>query len=237
MKLNLDTFILGQDIETKQYRILGGLQQCSQEFLQTRLYPTFRELIDLHNLLQDIIQGMKEIQGYIPHELRKVDLKRGRLVYDKKIKDSEIEQFAELIVWALPQIEHVIDEGIEIYNFVSKNMQIVQVGLTPNYRDEGYLFMSDPRSMILYLIRYKMTVFTASKERYRCVKTTQIKTLKLGKIVLSPESIKLRLIREFPDLPNPATYLCETDLCFPFQETLLPIGRRKLMAQVQGYTK
>ena len=39
----------------------------------------------------------------------------------------------------------------------------------------------------------------------------------------------LELIEANRDLPNPATYLFETDLDFPFNETILPVAKRKFL--------
>jgi hypothetical protein len=53
----------------------------------------------------------------------------------------------------------------------------------------------------------------------------------LPRIQKSPEVIKLEVMRRYHDLPNPAMYMCETDLDFPYESTVLPIAKRKFMAQ------
>jgi exonuclease V gamma subunit len=50
-----------------------------------------------------------------------------------------------------------------------------------------------------------------------------------GRVDPSPQAIKLDLVEERRDLPNPATYFFETQLDFPFEETMLPVAKRKLM--------
>jgi hypothetical protein len=49
---------------------------------------------------------------------------------------------------------------------------------------------------------------------------------------MSPNAIKLDLINENRHLPNPATYAFNTDLYFPFNETIFPITKRKLLQQL-----
>jgi hypothetical protein len=44
--------------------------------------------------------------------------------------------------------------------------------------------------------------------------------------------LKLGLINKFPDLPNPVLYKIETDIDFPFIETVLPVAKRKLIQQL-----
>jgi hypothetical protein len=232
-RLTLDTFLTGtQDIEARQYQVLGGLKSCHEEFSHNRLYPTLAELVSLHNALVQVINGMSDIQGRLSHELKEVDLEQGKLVYENPASDSDLERAAELIAWALPKIQHTIDEGVDIFNFVDEHIQIEQVGIMPMYREEGYWFVPDPKAALLHLLRYEVSLFTSANERYRRLKTTKLGELTQGLVRYSPESIKLSLIERYQDLPNPATYICETDLDFPYAETLLPIAKRKLIAQV-----
>ncbi len=233
-KLGLDTFLTGiSDQETQQYHVLEGLKVHYEDFSHNRLYPSLAELVDLHAALVSIINSMSDIQGHLPHELKEVDLEEGKLVYQTSgFTDDDLMRAAELITWALPKIKQAIEEGVSIYNFVDEHIQIGQVGILPMYREEGYWFVPENRAALLHLLRYELSLFSAANERYRSLKTTNIGEVEQKLILQSPESIKLRLIEQYHDLPNPATYVCETDLDFPYIETILPIAKRKLMAQV-----
>ncbi len=232
-KLSLNTFLTGtSDVEARQYHVLEGLKYCYGEFTHNKLYPTLAELVDLHTALVNVVNGMTDIQEHLSHELKEVDLEHGKLVYEHPMSDDDLERAAELITWALPKIQQAIEEGASIYNFVDEHMQIEQVGIMPMYREEGYWFVPDPKAALLHLLRYEVSLFTSANERYRRLKTTNIGEVVHELIRRSPESIKLGLIEQYHDLPNPATYMCETDLDFPYTETILPIGKRKLMAHV-----
>jgi hypothetical protein len=234
MKLSLDTFLTGTgDVEATQYRVLEGLKAYYGEFSHNRLYPSLSELVELHRALVEIINSMSDIQGHLPHELKEVDLSEGKLVYQTSgLTDDDLARAADLIVWALPRIQQAIDEGINIYSFVDEHIQIEHVGILPMYREEGYWFVPEHRLALLHLLRYELSLFTSANERYRLLKTVNIGEIEQKYIHRSPEAIKLQLIEQYRDLPNPATYVCETDLDFPYVETILPIAKRKLMAQV-----
>ena len=233
-KLTLKTFLAGTgDVEAAQYQVLEGLKAYYNEFSHNRLYPSLSELVELHRALVEIITSMNDIQGHLPHELKEVDLEEGKLVYQtQEMSDDELARAADLIVWALPKIQKAIDEGVDIYNFVDEHIQIEQVGILPMYREEGYWFVPEHRAALLHLLRYELSLFTSANERYRRLKTVNIGEIEQRFIHRSPESIKLQLIEQYRDLPNPATYMCETDLDFPYNETILPIAKRKLMAHV-----
>lgn len=231
--IGLDTFLTGSnDAESRQYHVLKELRHCYDEFSHNKLYPYLAELVDLHSSLVSILNGMNDIQGRMSHELQEVDLEHGKLVYKHSLSDDDLQRAAELIAWALPKLERAIDEGVGIYNFVDEHMHIEKVGLMPMYREEGYWFVPEHKAALLHLLRYELSLFTSANERYRRLKTTAVGEKQQRFVLQSPESIKLELIERFRDLPNPATFVCETDLDFPYTETILPIAKRKLMAQV-----
>ncbi len=233
-KLSLNTFLTGTgDVEATQYRVLEGLRVYYGEFSRNKLYPSLSELVELHQALVNIINSMSDIQGHLPHELKEVDVNEGKLVYETVgMTDDDLARAADLIIWALPKIQRAIDEGVNIYNFVDEHMQIEHVGIVPMYREEGYWFVPEHRLALLHLLRYELSLFSSANERYRLLKTVNIGEIEQKYIHRSPEAIKLQLIEQYRDLPNPATYVCETDLDFPYSETILPIAKRKLMAQV-----
>ena len=72
----------------------------------------------------------------------------------------------------------------------------------------------------------------AFNKRYRTLKTVLLESLDEGAVKRAPEWVKMTLLEKYRDLPNPATYRCEVDIEFPYQETTLPVAKRKLMAQL-----
>jgi len=50
----------------------------------------------------------------------------------------------------------------------------------------------------------------------------------------SVENIKAELIRNHPELPNPAVYNIETVLAYPMEETLLPIAKRSFVKYISS---
>lgn len=234
MKLSLDMFFTGpNDMELRRYRIHNGLKECRSAFTHNRLYPLLAELVDLHAALIDLMSNMSDIQGHLPHRLKEIDLEEGKLIYEQAgLTDDDLMRASELIVWALPLIKQSIEEGADIFNFVDEHIRIEQVGILPMYREEGYWFVPEHKASLLHLLRYELSLFTSANERYRSLKTTAVGEIEQSNVQPAPEAIKLQLIEQYRDLPNPATFICETDLDFPYSETILPVAKRKLMAQV-----
>ena len=229
--LRLEHFIsAADDLEGAQYRILSGLQRVRQAFSRNIIYPYLGELIKLHGSLQDIIQKMGDVREAVPGTLTGIDLEARRLVYKKTRTGSDgMEAIEDLIRWALPHIQTAVDEGRLIFEFVEENIHLEEVGILPSYIEEGYLMLPDPQGQQLHILQYTLSVFTHAEERFRTLKTAHVKSITQRGILPSPQSLKLELLSENRDLPNPATYFFATGIDFPYASTILPVAKRKLM--------
>lgn len=233
-KLSLESFLSGgNDHELNQYRVLDALQFYRDEFSRNRLYPGLTDLIELSTILESLIAHREDFRRILPQQLKRIDFERKHLVYEPiKPLEGDIEHVVDLMVWALPVMKGVIEEGRRIYDFVDENIVVEHVGILPMYREEGYCFVTDNRDSLLHVLRYEVSLFTAGEEKFRALKMRPLKSWKKKFVRPSLESLKLQLIKEYRDLPAPATYSCDTDLDFPFCETILPVAKRKLMARV-----
>jgi hypothetical protein len=96
------------------------------------------------------------------------------------------------------------------------------------YSQEGYMFLAQPPQKETEVYRYQLTIFQQSNETLRGIHTQYIHT-ETRTFSNSFEQIKLKLIKQFTDLPNPSTYLITSKLKFPLNETLIPVAKRLLV--------
>lgn len=167
-KLSLETFLRGSDdTETKQYQVLHCLKSYYNEFSHSRLYPAFKELVDVTASLESLVEQKEGLDESFPLRLRGIDLDQQHLVYDSLVPgDPEFQRIVDLIAWALPLLKKAVDEGISIYHFVDEHIKIEEVGLMPMYKQEGYWAVPDTRGQKLHLLRYEVSFFSSSTERY-----------------------------------------------------------------------
>lgn len=233
-RISLATFLSSEtDWEINQYRILGGLKELSLELDRKKIYPALAQLIELKNSLDQIKAARNNLNGKFPREIKGFNVKEQKIILDIPAhfnNPQNVEAVFELIDWALPVIQNKIDEGIILFDFVEKNLTLEQVGILPIYKEAGYFMITDKSAAELQVHRYESSLFYSGKERFRSLKTEFVKSEEQNVIRKSPESIKQDLLHERLDLPNPATFICDTDLDFPFNATIFPIAKRKLMA-------
>ena len=232
--LNLDLFTKVQaDIESQQYKILAGLKSVSDDFKMNKIYPHLSHLVDLYTTLDDILNRLQDLRNEFPKRIKKIDFVNEVIEHEVVFVDgSDLSKVEDLIEWALPLVKAKIEEGKTIYEFVNDEIKLEEVGIIPNYTDEGYFFVPDNEESKLLLFQYELTVFESSQDKYRSLKTAFLKGLEQKGAHRSPNAIKLDLIDKNKELPNPATFAFNTELDFPFRETIFPVTKRKLLQQL-----
>ena len=116
-----------------------------------------------------------------------------------------------------------------MFEFVHQNLTLDPVGIMPLYQDEGYVFVPNHGANIVHVLKYELSLYSADTEKYRAMRTIEIETYVPSSIFETPEDLKLALVEQHKDMPNPATFLMDTELDFPFDTTILPVAKRKLM--------
>lgn len=228
---NLELFTSAvYDYERAQYQILSNLQSVRRDFSNNRIYPHLGDLIALYGTLQTIIDQSDHLREALPGSIKEVDLEAQEVIYEKSDLDGDkMQTVEELIQWAMPHVKAAIDEGKTIFEFVEDHLHMEEVGIVPSYVQEGYLFVPDRETDQLHVLQYSLSIFTGSEERFRSLRTSHVRSIPQREIRHSPQTIKLSLMEERRDLPNPATYYFDSEIEFPYESTVLPVAKRKLM--------
>lgn len=232
--LSIDMFTKVQtDYEINQYKILAALKTIREDFKKNKIYPHLSHLVELYTTLKEISNRLEDLRNDFPKRIKKIDFVNEVIEHEVVfMEETDLSRVEELIHWALPLIQDAIEEGKAIYEYVDEEIELEEVGIVPNYIDEGYFFVPDNEESKLLLFQYEVTVFESSQDKYRSLKTGLLKELEERFAHQSPNAIKLDLISQRKELPNPATYSMHTDLYFPFKETIFPVAKRKLMKKV-----
>jgi hypothetical protein len=214
------------DFEYKKYVLLAYLKTVKNYFNQVQLYPFLGDLVFHYRNLVAVRENQALIREQFPKEISVEEFKKLELSYRKLIEDDVVMAELESIVeFAIPQIKESLQEGSTIYEYVESKCEISPVGVTPLYAKEGYLFVTQPPEKETNVYRYQMSIFEGSQEQLRSLNTEFIYSVEKS-FVNTYERMKLDLIKQFQDLPNPATYLILSKMKFPLTETLMPVAKR-----------
>lgn len=221
------------DVERTQYQILAGLQKAQAAFDEQRVYPHLGRLVKLHRGLMTVLERTENFRTPETGRITGIDWDEESLTYEwPELEDTEMSIVEDLIRWALPQIRTAIEEGRAVYEHVEDNTELEMVGIVPSYLQEGYLMVPDREADVVHVLRYEFSTIHEEGEKHRALRTVHCKTVAQDGVDVHPSSIKLDLLEERRDLPNPATYFSNTDLDVPYQETLLPVVKRRLIRRL-----
>lgn len=222
------------DFEYKKYQVLAYLQQVKASFQRVELYPFLSDLVFHYRNLVSLRDNKSVLRQSFPKELSPESLKKLELSYTRMIEDDRLMAEIESIMdYALPQFKSSLDEGSFIYEYVESNCEISPVGLTALYANEGYLFVTQPPEKEIHVYRYQVTLFQQSTESMRGLYTQFIRTDE-RRLSNTYEHMKLTLIREYSELPNPAVYLVLSKRNVPLTQTLMPVAKRLLVKSLSG---
>ncbi|NNM94893.1 MAG: hypothetical protein HKL88_05440 [Bacteroidia bacterium] len=222
------------DFEYKKYILLAYLQDVAKDFDMKKLYPALKELYGHYKQVVSIKQNKEELRKGFPQEAKDIDTEKMALVYDSLFSDTALMQEVESIInYSIPQFEKYLERGREIYDFIDRQITISPVGIVPLDSREGYIFIRDGKGADTQVFEYDISLFEQPDGKYRGIHTQYIKTCEAG-IQLTYQYIKLEMMKEKKELPNPAAYAIESELPLPLAETLLPIAKMRLLQFVAG---
>lgn len=220
------------DFEYKKYLLLAYLQHVNSQFQEVKLYPPLAELIRHYTKLNSFAENKNQLKSAFPKMLEGPDLKRMKFKYKPLVFDDDLmKQLEEIVQYSLPQFKKAIEDGKTIYDFLENEMSIEPVGLSPLYQKEGYALLSSEKSNEIFVYRYKVNLFQNSVDTFKGIMMQLIQKVRRS-ISNTFEQIKLDLIKNYRELPNPATYRIHSMQQIPIQESFLPISKRLLLRAV-----
>lgn len=217
------------DFEYKKYILLAYLKHVNKNFDATKLYPYLGELFQHYANLKHLQVAKESLTEKASKTLTKIDVANLLFEYEQLVAGEEhLKDVNKIIDFALPQFEKYLKTGKEIYQRVEDHLNVFPIGILPIVKEEGYFFVAAKSERKTSVYQYQISLFEKSNEKYRSLKTTFVGNYNRS-ISLTYESIKYNLIESKRDLPNPATYVVESELSFPTIETMLPIAKRHVM--------
>ena len=220
------------DFEYKKYVVLAYLKDIRNRFNHIELYPFFSELLFHYRNLKRLSEDKELLLDQFPKQLSSADFQKLKLNYRLIIEDDEVMKIMqEIISFTLPKMTDMLEEGKELHEFVTENIEFSTVGISPVYDQEGYLFINHDARRDVSIYRYQVTFFQNASDKYRGVSTTFVAN-DFKDLSRSYEHIKLDLARSFQDLPNPNTFLLISKMTFPMEATLLPVAKQMVIRNV-----
>jgi len=221
------------DFEYKKYRILGYLQQVEEHFNAQKLYPDFAELIAHYKKLVLIKNNAISLENNFKKTITGIDLANLQFKYNSVIDDDSLSELKQIISFCEPLFEDELSKGKHIFDFAEQHITFDHIGIMPLYKTEGYFMLHpfDSKQVSVYSYAFsKINLLNQDVFGLNCSFFSSY-TISLSQPI---DKIKLDLIHDNPQLPNPAVYLFKAKAELPKDETFLPIVKRLLYKNLAG---
>lgn len=220
------------DFEYKKYTLLAWLKQVEAEFGAVRVFPSLSDLVHHYRNLEAFREGKRTIQGQFPKEISTADLNRLSFEYRSLVADDgQMRELEDIVDFSLPQMKQYLEQGQAICRHVEEQISITPIGLLPLRREEGFMLLHFDRQSDVDVYGYRLSLLEAPEGNYRALSLQHLERV-THSLTQTFEQIKINLIKKHKELPNPATYLVESRVQAPIQETLLPLTKRMLVRYV-----
>jgi hypothetical protein len=220
-----------QDSELTTYKILGTLKEYLASIRKFKIYPGLSELIGLVVRLENLRKSISKPK----------DSDDDLLILDDEISTSgelqpaenyteEGDNSTEYINWVISQINPILEEGIAVYNFVDQNMELKLINGDPLYKKEGYLIIPDNIASVFNIYKFNSLLVKSDIFPERSIKTEFIQSIP----AIESDNIRIqyRTLLNYVGNNTLPVYVCDTELDFPYEESLFQIARKKLLSRL-----
>jgi hypothetical protein len=220
------------DAEYQKYVVLAYLQAVQQNFVEHKLWPDLPELRSHYDAGIRFSRGKGTLNAAFPKRISRVTGPPPRIEYKSEVTDPDfMTEMDAIMEFALPRFQAMLTEGQQRWADIAKSLTLAPVGLLPLRPEEGYLLIQATDQAETQVYYFCLTLYSDQEPGGRLVQLRFVEAIRKS-FVNTVENIKLDLIRRHRHIPNPATFMLETECHYPVQETLLPIARHLLVQAV-----
>ncbi|MBB3839562.1 hypothetical protein FHS57_003571 [Runella defluvii] len=211
------------DFEYKKYVLKAYLQGVNSQFDEHKLYPYLPEVEKHFKLSAQLRQSKKQFLASFRKRIVGVDVQKMEFLYEQVAQSEEMTEIDSILDYSLPLFQKTLTRGQDQSEDIASKLVFTPVGIMPLYLKEGYLFIYRTTQKATDIFQYNVRLFESSEEQ--TIKTKYIESVPKN-VANTFENLKLTLIQKRRELPNPATYLVESPIDYPVQETLLPLAKQ-----------
>ena len=232
-KLQPDWFMQNWlDAEYQKYVVMAYLQAVQKNFVEYKLCPDLPELRSHYDAGIRFSRGKGTLNAAFPKRISRVTGPPPRIEYKSEVTEPAfMAEMDAIMEFALPRFQAMLTEGQQRWADIVRSLTLAPVGLLPLRPEEGYLLLHATEQAEMQVYYFCLTLYSDQEPGGRLVQLRFVEAVRKS-LVNTLENIKLDLIRRHRHMPNPATFMLESQKNYPIQETLLPIARQLLVQAV-----
>jgi len=225
----------GSDWETNRYTLLQTISKWQSEIRKNKLYPAIEQSWQLQNKFNDILSENIESKYWLEKEVKGAFIDDKLVLLEKAHQISfQLDKLIDFVKWGLNENIELLDEAEIIKEFVNDNLQIKTLCKKDKYRGKGFILIPDNKIKVYKIYLYELSINWLVDEPVEYLEMELLRSIPLNLVDLSPSQLMYEFVKNTQTIYDPMVYVCETDLDFAFNDTILPIVKSKLLDVVNG---
>lgn len=225
----------GSDWETNRYTLLQTISKWQSEIRKNKLYPAIEQSWQLQNKFNDILSENIESKYWLEKEVKGAFIDDKLVLLEKAHQISfQLDKLIDFVKWGLNENIELLDEAEIIKEFVNDNLQIKTLCNKDKYRGKGFILIPDNKIKVYKIYLYELSINWLVDEPVEYLEMELLRAIPLNLVDVSPSQLMYEFVKNTQTIYDPMVYVCETDLNFAFNDTILPIVKSKLLDAVNG---
>jgi len=224
----------GSDWETNRYTFLKTLNAWKGDLRKNKLYPAIDLSWQLQSKFNTILSENIESKFWLEREVKGTFIDDKLVLLEKAHQiSSQLDKLIDFVKWGLEENLDLLNEALIIKDFVFDNINIKPFCDTDKYRGKGFILVPDNKLSVYKIYLYELSINWHIDEPIEYLELDLLRSVPF-KFYNSVETLMNDFIKNSQSLYDPMIYICESDLDFPFNETILPIVKSKLLDSVNS---
>jgi len=225
----------GSDWETNRYTFLQTLKSWENDIRKNKLFPVFDYSNQLQNKFNDILYENIESKYWLKKEVKGAFIDDRLVLLEKAHQISfQLDKLIDFVKWGLRENSLLLEEAGIIKQFVYDNIKVIPWCNMDKYRGKGYILIPDNKINVYKIYLYELSINWSVDEPIEYLELELLRSIPSELVSQSPYKLMDDFINHSQSLYDPMVYICETEFDFPFNETILPIIKSKLLESVNG---
>lgn len=225
----------GSDWETNRYTFLQTLSTWKNEIRKNKLYPAIDFSWQLQNKFNSVLSENIESKFWLEREVK------GAFINDKLVLlekahhiNHQLDKLIDFVKWGLEENLNLLNEAIIVKEFVSENIRIKPLCNVDKYRGKGFILVPDNVIKVYKIYLYELSINWQIDEPVEFLELELLRSIPQELNDETPEILLNKFVEAAQNLYDPMVYICECELDFPFNETILPIVKNNLLDSINS---
>ena len=225
----------GSDWETNRYTFLQTLKGWENDLRKNKLFPVLDYSNQLQNKFNDILSENIESKYWLKKEVKGAFIDDRLVLLEKAHQISfQLDRLIDFVKWGLHENSSLLEEAGIVKQFVYDNIKVIPWCNMDKYRGKGYILVPDNKINVYKIYLYELSINWSVDEPKEYLDLELLRSIPFELVSQSSYKLMDDFIKHSQSLYDPMVYICETEFDFPFNETILPIVKAKLLESVNG---